>query len=87
MGVNFIKKYKILIISKNKMSNRVDGLKTWVTAIKKLGYCINGWMNEWMSGIKLNYIGGPFSKMVRFLKFKFLIVLKLNYYGGQFKKK
>ena len=30
----------------NKMSNRVDGCKSWVTAIKKLGYCINGWMNE-----------------------------------------
>ena len=39
-------------------------------------------MNEWISGIKLNYNGGPFSKMVRFLKFKFLIILKLNYNGG-----
>ena len=44
-------------------------------------------MNEWMSGKKLNYNGGPFSKMVRFLKFKFLILLKLNYNGGQFYKK
>ena len=69
------------------MSNRVDGCKSWVTAIKILGYCINGWMNEWMSGIRLNYNGGPFSKMVRFLKFKFLIIFKLNFNGGQFYKK
>ena len=34
--------------------------------------------DEWMGGIKLNYNGGPFSKVVRFLKFKFLIILKLN---------
>ena len=45
------------------------------------------WENEWMGGIKLNYNGGPFSKVVRFIKFKFLIILKLNYYGGQFYKK
>ena len=48
---------------------------------------LNRWVNEWMGGIKLNYNGGPFSKVVRFLKFKFLIILKLNYYGGQFYKK
>jgi len=36
------------------------------------------WVNELMGGIKLNYNGGPFSKVVRFLKFKFLIILKLN---------
>ena len=43
--------------------------------------------NEWMGGIKLNYNGGPFSKIVRFLKIKFLIILKLKYNGGQFYKK
>ena len=40
-----------------------------------------------MGGLKLNYNGGPFSKMVGFLKIKFLIILKLNYNGGQFFKK
>ena len=43
-------------------------------------------MNEWMSGIKLNYNGGPFSKMVGFLKIKFLILLKLYYNGVNFIK-
>ena len=47
-------------------------------------WLLNRWVDEWMGGIKLNYNGGPFSKMVRFLKFKFLIILKLNYNGGQF---
>jgi hypothetical protein len=32
--------------------------KTWL---------LNGWVDKWMGGIKLNYNGGPFSKMVRFL--------------------
>ena len=40
-----------------------------------------------MGGLKLNYNGGPFSKMVWFLKIKFLIILKLNFNGGQFYKK
>ena len=39
---------------------------------------LNRWVNELMGGIKLNYNGGPFSKVVRFLKIKFLIILKLN---------
>ena len=46
--------------------------KNLVTA--SMGEWMNGWMNEWMNGIKLNYNGGTFSKMVRFLKFKFLIL-------------
>ena len=32
--------------------------KTWL---------LNGWVDEWMGVIKLNYNGSPFSKMVRFL--------------------
>ena len=56
----------------NKMSNRVDGCKSLVTAIKILGYCINGWMNEWMSGKKLNYNGGQIFKIQvsNFIKIK-----------------
>ena len=50
-------------------------------------YLVTASMGEWMSGIRLNYNGGPFSKMVRFLKFKFLILLKLNCNRGQFYKK
>ena len=37
-----------------------------ITAIKK-AWLLNGWVDEWMGGIKLKYNGGPFSKMVRFL--------------------
>ena len=48
---------------------------------------LNGWVDGWMGGLKLNYNGGPFSKMLGFLKIKFLIILKLNYNGGQFYKK
>jgi hypothetical protein len=44
-------------------------------------------VDEWMGGIKLKYNGGPFSKMVRCLSIKFLIILKLNYNEGQFYKK
>ena len=40
-----------------------------------------------MEGLKLNYNGGPLSKMVGFLKIKFLLKLKLNFNGGQFYKK
>ena len=69
------------------MGGWMDGWReSWVTAIKK-AWLLNRWVDEWMGGIKLNYNGGPFSKMVRFLKFKFLIILKLNYNGGQFYKK
>ena len=50
-------------------------------------WLLNGWVDGWMGGLKLNYNGGPFSKMVRFFKIKFLIILKLNYNGGQFYKK
>ena len=50
-------------------------------------WLLNGWVDGWMGGLKLNYNGGPFSKMVGFLKIKFLIILKLNYNGGQFYKK
>ena len=30
-------------------------------------WLLNGWVDGWMGGLKLNYNGGPFSKMVRFL--------------------
>ena len=50
-------------------------------------WLLNGWVDGWMGGLKLNYNGGPFSKMALFLKIKFLIILKLNYNGGQFYKK
>ena len=50
-------------------------------------WLLNGWVDEWIGELKLNYNGGPFSKMVGFLKIKFLFILKLNYNGGQFYKK
>ena len=50
-------------------------------------WLLNGWVDGWMGGLKINYNGGPFLKMVGFLKIKFLIILKLNYNGGQFYKK
>ena len=56
---------------------------------ENLGRWVEGWMEGWMDLfiLKLNYNGGKFSKMVRFLKIKFLIIFKLNYNGGQFYKK
>ena len=36
-------------------------------------WLLNGWVDGWMGGLKLNYNGGPFSKMVGFLKIKFLV--------------
>ena len=48
---------------------------------------VGGWVDGWMGGLKLNYNGGPFSKMVGFLKIKFLIIIKLNFNGGQCYKK
>ena len=45
------------------VSGWVDGQEKWVTAIKK-AWLLNRWVDEWMGGIKLNYNGGPFSKMV-----------------------
>ena len=56
MGVNFIKKHKILVIS-NKARLRIaySNQKAWL---------LNGWVDGWMGGLKLNYNGGPFSKMV-----------------------
>ena len=59
----------------------------WAYSNKKKAWLLNGWVDGWMEGLKLNYNGGPFSKMVGFLKIKFLIILKLNYNGGQFYKK
>ena len=55
--------------------------------ITKKAWLLNGWVDGWIDGLKLNYNGGPFSKMVRFLKFKFQTILKLNFNGGQFKNK
>ena len=45
-------------------------------------WLLNRWVDGWMRGLKLNYNGGPFSKMLGFLKIKFLIILKLNYNWG-----
>ena len=32
--------------------------------ITKKAWLLNGWVDGWMGGLKLNYNGGPFSKMV-----------------------
>ena len=55
--------------------------------ITKKAWLLNGWVDGWMGGLKLNYNGGPFSKIVGFLKIKFLIIFKLNFNGGQFYRK
>ena len=57
------------------MGELMDG---WMDRWKRKPGLLNWWVNEWMGEIKLNYNDGPFSKVVRFLKFKFLIILKLN---------
>ena len=70
------------------VSGRIDGwVDGWMYWWEGKPGLLNWWVNELMGGIKLNYNGGPFSKVVRFLKFKLLIILKLNYNGGQFYKK
>ena len=30
----------------------------------KKAWLLNGWVDGWIGGLKLNYNGGPFSKMV-----------------------
>ena len=69
------------------MSNRVDGWESSVTASKKLGYCIDGWMNEWISWIKLNYnVGQIYKKISNFdyLKnWKFFSYIKVGIENGE----
>ena len=99
MGFNFIKKYKILIISKNCQNcieikfeiENVDSVRKTLRSGRMEGW-MDGWMGGWESRVKdclqqsINYNGSSFSKVVRFLKYKFLIILKLNFNEGQLKK-
>ena len=60
------------------MDGRESRVKDCLQQSTKKAWLLNRWVDGWMGGLKLNYNGGPFSKMVRFLKIKFLIIIKIS---------
>ena len=56
--------YKILrwaVLTRQEYREMGDSQRLFIT---KKAWLLNGWVDGWMGGLKLNYNGGPFSKML-----------------------